>query len=400
MVRFEPFYVEKYMDEHELTAKYNISETCCASISVDQLVALSEKKDTQVIDLSRKMLYGEIPGSDALRSNLARLYSTKVGTPLPKENIRITPGAIAANQIVLSTLTGPGDHVICHYPTYQQLYSYPASIGAEVELWKAQAEKDWIPDTEELKKMIRPNTKLIIVNNPNNPTGAVMKKSWLQSVVEIAEEHNIPILADEVYRPLFHSINPMDPEFPPSILSMGYKNVIATGSLSKAYSLAGIRVGWIATRDPELIERFHQARHYSVISVSGIDDQVATFALSQDTIHALLARNIQLARTNLAVLEKFMIKHDDYAEWVKPQAGTTAFIKFSRDGQPVDSLDFCERLQEKTGAMLVPGDKCFGEEFKGYVRVGFVQEEEVLKGGLEQLRQFLRKDFDDVKLAE
>ncbi|KAI9689000.1 MAG: hypothetical protein M1822_000737 [Bathelium mastoideum] len=346
------------------------------------------------------MLYGAIPGSDALRSNLARLYSTKVGTPLHKDNIRITPGGIAANQLVLYSLAGPGDHVISHYPTYQQLYSYPASLGAEVDLWKARPEKGWIPEIEDLRKMVRTNTKLIIINNPNNPTGAVMKKSWLQSVIDIAEEHNIPILCDEVYRPLFHSIQPMDPEFPPSILSMGYKNTIATGSLSKAYSLAGIRIGWVASRDPDLIEAFHRARDYSIISVSQIGDQIATFALSQDTIHGLLARNLQLARTNLAVLEKFMIKHDDYAEWIKPLAGTTAFIKFSRDGKPVNATDLCERLQEKTGVMLVPGDKCFGKEFKGYVRLGYVQEEDVLREGLEHLRQFLRKDFDDVKLSE
>ncbi|KAI9656294.1 MAG: hypothetical protein M1821_004957 [Bathelium mastoideum] len=181
---------------------------------------------------------------------------------------------------------------------------------------------------------------------------------------------------------------------------MGYKNTIATGSLSKAYSLAGIRIGWVASRDPDLIEAFHRARDYSIISVSQIGDQIATFALSQDTIHGLLARNLQLARTNLAVLEKFMIKHDDYAEWIKPLAGTTAFIKFSRDGKPVNATDLCERLQEKTGVMLVPGDKCFGKEFKGYVRLGYVQEEDVLREGLEHLRQFLRKDFDDVKLSE
>ena len=227
-----------------------------------------------------------------------------------------------------------------------------------------------------------------------------MNKSWLQSVIDIAEEHNIPILCDEVYRPLFHSVQPMDPEFPPSILSMGYKNVIGTGSLSKAYSLAGIRVGWIASRDAELVEKFHRARDFSVISVSLIGDQIATFALSQDTIHNLLARNLQLARTNLAAVEKFMIKHDDYAEWVKPKAGTTSFIKFSRDGKPVDAIDFCEKLQAKTGVMLVPGDVSFGEEFKGYVRLGYVQEEDVVREGLELLRQFLRKDFDDVKLAE
>ncbi|KAI9700920.1 MAG: hypothetical protein M1820_006681 [Bogoriella megaspora] len=400
MVLLEPFAVEQYMNEHELTAKYNISESCCASISVDQLAALSEKKDAQVIDLSRKMLYGAIPGSKELRANLARLYSSKVGTPLPEDNILITPGAIAANYLVFYSLVGPGDHVICHHPTYQQLYSVPASFGAKVDLWKARPEDDWVPDIEELKKLVRPDTKLIIINNPNNPTGAVLNKSLLQKIIDLAEEHGITILSDEVYRPLFHSIGPMDAEFPPSILSMGYKNVIATGSLSKAYSLAGIRVGWIASRNPELVEKFWQARDYSVISVSGIDDQVAAFALGPDTVHSLLARNLALAKKNLAALEKFMIKYDDECEWVKPKAGTTAFIKFKRDGKAVDATDFCEKLQAKTGAMLVPGDFCFGEEFKGYVRLGYVQEEDVLKEGLEALKQFLKKDFDDVKLAE
>jgi aspartate/methionine/tyrosine aminotransferase len=151
------------MDEHELTAKHNISETCCASISVDQLAALSEKKDAQVLDLSRKLVYGAIPGSEALRGNLARLYSSKVGSPLPAENILITPGAIAANYLVFYSFVGPGDHVICHYPTYQQLYAVPTSLGAEVDLWKARPEKQWIPDIEELKSLIKPNTKMIVL---------------------------------------------------------------------------------------------------------------------------------------------------------------------------------------------------------------------------------------------
>ena len=179
---------------------------------------------------------------------------------------------------------------------------------------------------------------------------------------------------------------------------MGYENTICTGSLSKAYSLAGIRTGWIASRNRDIIEKCAEARDYTTISVSILDQQVAAFALDQNCIHSLLGRNIALARTNLELLERFVIKHDEYCTWVKPVAGTTAFIKFSRDGKPVDAREFCKQLQEKSGVMFLPGD-CFGEEFKGYVRIGYVNRTDVVKEGLEQARLFMRKEFDDIPLA-
>lgn len=400
MVKIEPFSVELWMDKYETEAKYNIAETCCASISIQQLQALSEDKTAEVIQLSKKLTYGAIRGSEALRSNLARLYSTKVGTPLPAENILSTPGAIAANYIFFYSLIGPGDHVICHYPTYQALYEVPASIGAEVDLWHARPEKQWVPDPDELKALIKPNTKLIVINNPNNPTGAVLKKSLLQNIIDIAAEHSIMILSDEVYRPIFHSITPMDSEFPPSILSMGYKHATATGSLSKAYALAGIRVGWIASRSGDFIKKLAEARHYTTISVSQLDEQVAAFALSQNTVHNLLGKNIQLAKKNLEILDRFVIKHDDVCEWVKPLAGTTAFVKFHREGSPINAVEFCRKLLENTGVMFVPGEECFGKEFKGYVRIGFVNDTEIIQEGLEKVRQFLRKELDDLPLAK
>ncbi|THY29042.1 PLP-dependent transferase [Aureobasidium pullulans] len=398
MVQIKPFAVEQWMDKYETTAKYNIAETCAASVSINELRELSEDKNAEIIDLSTVMNYGDIRGSEKLRENLARLYSSRSSNPLPKDNILIQPGAISSNALVLYSLVGPGDHVICHYPTYQQLYDYPVSLGAEVELWKATPEKQWEPDFEELKSMIKSNTKMIILNNPNNPSGAVLKKTLLQNIVELAQEKNITILSDEVYRPLFHGITPAENEFPPSVLSMGYENTICTGSLSKAYSLAGIRTGWIASRSRDIIEKCAEARDYTTISVSILDQQVAAFALDQNCIHSLLGRNIALARTNLELLERFVIKHDEYCTWVKPVAGTTAFIKFSRDGQPVDARELCKQLQEKVGVMFLPGD-CFGEEFKGYVRIGYVNRTEIIKEGLEQARLFMRKEFDDIPLA-
>ena len=219
------------MDEYELKAKYNIAETCCASISINELAALSDTKQASILDLSTPLTYGEIRGSSALLNNLARLYSSK-GTPLAPENILIQPGAISANFLVFDALVGPGDHVICQYPTYQALYDVPKSLGAEVQLWRADPNDAWKLDVEELKKLIKPNTKLLTINSPQNPTGAIIKRSQLEEIVSIAKEHGLIVMSDEVYRPLFHGINPADPEFPPSILSMGYEKTIATGSLS------------------------------------------------------------------------------------------------------------------------------------------------------------------------
>lgn len=223
----------------------------------------------------------------------------------------------------------------------------------------------------------------------------------LEEIVEIAREHSLIIFSDEVYRPLFHSTSPSDPEFPPSILSLGYEKAIATGSLSKAYSLAGVRIGWIASRSREIIETCATARDYTTISVSQLDDQVASFALDSNCVHSLLRRNIDLAKRNLDALESFIEKHRWACEWVRPKAGTTAFIKFSKMGKAVDDEVFCTMLLEKTGAMLSPGRKCFGNgvDFKGYVRFGFVPHAEVLDGGLEALRKFLENWYEDVPLA-
>ena len=379
------------MDKYETTpGVLNIAETCAASISIDDLVALCEDPNIEPpLKTSTKLTYGSIRGSNALRERLASLYSARVSSPLPTDNVLITPGAIAANFLLFYTLIGPGDHVVCVYPTYQQLYAVPESLGAEVSLWKLKKDKKYIPDIEELKLLVKENTKMIIINNPNNPTGATIPKSVLLGLVDFARERNIIILSDEVYRPLFHGVSPVDQEFPPSMISMGYSKTIITGSMSKAYSLAGIRLGWIASRDRSIIEAIATARDYTTISVSQLDDQVATYALSGSVLHALLARNIKLAKTNVALLEAFVNSHSSICSWVKPTGGTTAFIKFEKSAQAIDDVQFCIDVIEKTKIMFLPGSKCFGQEFKGFVRIGFVCETEVLKEALKKLGAFL-----------
>lgn len=369
----------------------NIAETCAASISIQDLQSLSTVATrTSPLSLSKKLTYGAIRGSDVLRERVAALYADDAAEPLPASNILVTQGAIAANFMLLFTLIGPQDHVICVYPTYQQLYSVPQSLGAEVSLWTLKEELGYIPDVGELDSLVKDNTKMIVLNNPNNPSGATIPQSALSRVVEFAKARDIIVLCDEVYRPLFHSL-PDGEAGPPSILSFGYKKTISTGSMSKAWSLAGIRVGWIASRDPDLIEAVAAARDYTTISVSQLDDQVAGYALSEAVRPGLLRRNLELARTNLTILDAFVQAHAGVCKWVKPTAGTTAFIRFTHKGSPVDDEVFCLDVLDKTKAMFLPGQKCFGhgKDFGGYVRIGYVGETAVLEEALTQLGRYV-----------
>lgn len=385
------------MDKYEVTpGVLNIAETCAASISIDDLQALCEDRSVPgpLSNMStRKLTYGAIRGSEVLRERLASLYSARVTSPLPSDNILITPGAIAANFLVLYTLIGPGDHVICQHPTYQQLYDVPKSLGAEVSLWKLRKNNNYIPNLGHLEDLVKENTKMIIINNPNNPTGSTTPKSVLQGLVDFAKERNIIILSDEVYRPLFHGISPVEPEFPPSIVSFGYTKTISTGSMSKAYSLAGIRIGWIASRDRDIIEAIASARDYTTISVSQLDDQIAAYALSGAVFHSLLSRNINLAKTNVKLLERFVDQWNDVCSWVKPTGGTTALVKFEVDDKPIDDVQFCIDVIEQTKVMFLPASKCFGQEFKGCVRIGFVCETEVLQEALKKLSVYVRNNL-------
>lgn len=209
------------------------------------------------------------------------------------------------------------------------------------------------------------------------------------------------IHSDEVYRPLFHSLDP-EQDTPPSILEFGYEKVLATGSMSKAFSLAGIRLGWIASPSNKIIEACAATRHFTLISVGQIDDRVATHALSRPCVDNLLQRNVQLARQNLAALNAFVNEFSWAVEWTRPKAGTTAFIKFvNRQGKAIDDVEFCKTLQEKTGVMLVPGSKCFGGDvdFRGYVRMGYVPDNQSMVNGLKELRQFMVDEYEMLPLA-
>ncbi|RSL39329.1 hypothetical protein CEP54_016341 [Fusarium duplospermum] len=395
MVLIAPFTSEQYMGKYENTpGVVNIAESCADSVSIDDLIGLSKDPQRSPIDPGLKLTYGPVPGSQELRK-LVAAHCSHEATQLSADDVIITQGAIGANFLALYTLVHPGDHIICMYPAYQQLYDVPRSVGAEVSFWKLREEEGFAPNIQDLKALIRSNTKMIIINNPNSPTGILIPTDDLEEIAKLAKEKNIIVFSDEVYRPLFHGGTSGQIDIPVPATTLGYERAVVTGSMSKGFALAGIRVGWIASRDKNIMEAIASARDYTTISVSQLDDQVASFALSPATRPSLVDRNISLARKNIKILKDFVQQHKSLCRWVEPKAGTTAFVQFSKNGEPVDDFKFCQDVLNKTQVYFCPGSYCFGgnEDFKGYVRIGYVGDTDVLVEGLQRLGAYIEESL-------
>lgn len=371
-MKIRAFGVEIWMNKYETQCEFNLAETCVESLTVAELLAMAGKSNSVLEDLNpMKLTYGAIEGSERLRGAITGLYTAQ---KIP--NITITHGAIGANALVHETLVEPGDRVISVLPTYQQHYSIPASFGADVQILKLREENGFLPDLAELAKLATPGTKLIVLNNPNNPTGSLMDKAFLEEVVKIARNCGAWILCDEVYR----GTDQAGDGFTASVADL-YEKGISTGSMSKTYSLAGLRLGWIAG-PVELIHAVSIHRDYNTISVGMLDDYFAALALESRA--KILARSQQITRGNLAILDAW-VAGEPRITYVKPKSGTTALLKYDVD---LTSEEFCIRLLEDTGVMLTPGSAM---DMEGYLRIGYANNPEILKSGLARITDFLRK---------
>ena len=371
-MKIRPFAVEEWMNAYETGARYNIAETCVDSISVDELFRLCGEDSAAFWKRfsARRLTYGDIEGAPAFREGICRLYKT-----LKPEEVVTTHGAAGANHHVFYSLVEPGDRVISIMPTYQQLYSIPESYGAEVRLLNLTPENGYLPALEQLRELAVPGTKLICVNNPNNPTGALMSTELLREIVEIARSVDAYVLCDEVYRHLTQ-----EDVWCESIVDL-YEKGISVSSMSKVFSLAGLRLGWIATHDEALRKALLSHRDYNHISCGMFDEALAAVALQHSDI--ILKRNRGIVRENLAVLDAW-VQSEPRIHYQKPRAGTTALVYY--DYAP-DSYAFCTRMYHETGAFVTPGD-CF-EQPKS-MRIGYASDAQTLKDGLAAISAFLR----------
>lgn len=379
-MKIRDFGVEIWMNRYENHCELNLAETCVESLTLAELLDMAGKRDDILAELlPMKLTYGAIEGSDRLRRLIAGLYEKQA-----MENVVVTHGAIGANALVHETLVEPGDRVVSVLPTYQQHYSIPESFGADVRILKLAAENGFLPDLGELRRLATPGTKLICLNNPNNPTGSLMDRDFLVQVAAIARGCGAWILCDEVYRGTDQEGDGMTA----SIADL-YEKGISTGSMSKTYSLAGLRLGWIAG-PKALLQQVSIHRDYNTISVGMLDDHFAAIAL--ENRDRILARSHEITRRNLAILAEW-VEGEPLISWVKPKSGTTALLKYDL---PLASEAFCRTLLERTGVMLTPGSAM---DMEGHLRIGYANGEAILREGLARISVFLREEQAALRAA-
>lgn len=366
------FKVEEWMNIHENDAKYNLGETCVDSMTIKELIELSgENVEDYCVSLANmRMTYGDILGSSELLSAISGLYSDIAPT-----QILTGHGAIGANYQVTLSLVSTEDNIVVFSPSYPQFDSLAASIGAEVRYLPLKYEDGFIPDIELLKSIVDDHTKLIAFNNPNNPTGTVIREDVLKQISDVAKSVNAYVLSDEVYRGITD-----EGQYAPSIVDF-YSKGISTGSMSKVFSLAGLRLGWIVTKDEELLQKCISRRDYDIISMSSISETLALLALENK--EKILKRNRNIVCANRTILNRF-VHNNNQLHFVAPTGGTTALVFYNND---IPSIDFSTQLLNEMGVLVVPGI-FFGAEQS--VRIGYAFDQNTFKESLDLIDVFCR----------
>ncbi len=364
-MEIKDFLTEKWMTDYERQAKVNLTDTSAQSWSLQELLALEPEQPDFLLD------YGWIDGDPDLRKEILSLYQDQ-----RDETLTITNGALQANEMIMSILLHPGDHVITITPGYQQFSEFPKWLGCEVS--EVELTQDWTLDLDRLKEAIRPKTRLIIFDNPSNPTGMVLDQKQLEKLAAICKAHDLWLVIDEVYRDLDGSM--------PSLSDL-YEKSAVTGSLSKTMGLAGLRLGWIKG-NPTLVDQIRTFRDYTIICAGPVSEKLAALALRNREF--LLERYHQILDENHQMVKEWLSQSQLFSCHLASK-GPVQFLQLP-DG--VRSEPFCKALIEQTGIFFVPG-ATFGKE--GYVRFGLGKKQENLMEALRTLEDFTLQYMENQK---
>jgi aspartate/methionine/tyrosine aminotransferase len=350
-VRVAPFAIERYYERWEFRAELMLSSSDCESRTVDDLLSLEPEARERLLAL--RLGYTEVPGSQELRSAVASCYEhTEAGDVL----------ALAAAEegifLVYHALLDSSAHAVVETPCYGSALELARSTGASVSEWRRRYEDRWEHDVAALEGLLRPQTKIVYINTPHNPTGTQMRGEVFERVLELAAEREIVVLCDEVYRGLEHDGADRLPA-----ACDHYARAISLGAVSKAHGLPGLRVGWLAGRSREPMERIKELKLYTTICCSAPSELLVALALR----HAdrLIGQSRELLLANLPLLHAFLDRHGETFAWVAPGAGPIGFAHVSG----VDDVTaWCERIAAEAGVLLLPGS-VYGEP--SHVRLGF-----------------------------
>lgn len=365
-MRLPPFAMERWQSRFEHRVDFNLSESGVEPLT---LAALAELLgfDPAAVSLG----YVQTNGSDRLRERIAALYPGA-----GPENVVVTTGGAEANFLALWRLVSPGDRVAVLQPTYGQTPGLAEGLGAEVRTWHLEASRGWHPAPGAAGEAVGDAARLVVVTNPNNPTGAVLEPEARAEVVEVAERGGAWLLSDEVYAGA-----EVSGEETPTLWGEG-ERVLVTGSLSKAYGLPGLRLGWVVA-PAGLAEELWAAKDYTTIAPTALSDALAARVLRPDARASVLERTRGIVRENLAILAAWLDDRPDLFSFVPPAAGAICFVRYSLD---LGSSEVAERLRTERGVLVVPGDH-FGLD--GFLRLGFGVRAAYLREALERIASWL-----------
>jgi aspartate/methionine/tyrosine aminotransferase len=337
-MQITPFRIEEYMGKHEFRAKYLLSSSDAESQTIEELLALEPGAHDAF--LKHWCGYTESPGAPWLREVLAKMYQN-----ITADQLIVVSAAEEAIFLFYHALLTPADHAIVETPCYESALTLPASTGAAVSKWRRKPANGWAHDFAALESLIRPNTRAIYINSPHNPTGLLMPSEIFRGVLDLARHQNIYVFCDDVYRELEHD--------PATRLPAGcdlYERALSLSSVSKTYGLPGLRLGWLACHDKQLLEKIVSLKHYTTICASAPSEFLTALAFRHR--QKFIDRNLQIVLRNLRQLSAFFARHTDLFEWTPPNASTIGFARY-KGRQNVQ--DFCEQLVREAGVLLLPG---------------------------------------------
>ncbi|MCF8044439.1 MAG: aminotransferase class I/II-fold pyridoxal phosphate-dependent enzyme [Desulfarculaceae bacterium] len=374
-MKIAPFELERYFAKYEFSVEHLLCCSDCEPLGMQELVSMADE-ETRTMWENLTLGYTESDGLPALRQQIAALYSN-----MAREDVFVAaPEELIF--ILMNTLLEKEDHVVTTYPAYQSLYQVALSTGCTVSKWMPEYGNDGFRfDVEQLKDLLCDKTRLIVINFPHNPTGALPDGDEIRAVVELARERGIYIFSDEMYRYLEHP----GTERIASVCDL-YEKGISLSGMSKSFSLAGLRIGWLATSDREILGEAACFKDYTTICNSAPSEILALMGLRSK--ERIVSGNLELIRGNLDLLDEFFQIHETLFEWKKPNAGSVAFpgLKLKKG-----AADFCSGLLAEKGVLLLPS-RVYGSEWQGEnVRIGFGRRN--MQEGLERLDVYIRENL-------
>jgi aspartate/methionine/tyrosine aminotransferase len=369
-MRLEPFEMERFQSTWEHQVAWNLSESGVEPLRLEELALTAADREAV---LRQPLAYTQTNGTLELRTLIAGLYPDAGA-----RNVQVTNGGAEANLCTLLQIVQPGDEIVMMTPNYMQAPGLARALGATVVDWPLRINETatrWVPDLEQLERLVNPRTRAVFICHPNNPTGGRLTPGELDRIGSIASRHGGWVISDEIYRGA-----ELDAVESPTMWGRA-PQVIITSGLSKAYGLPGLRIGWIVA-PPPIVDAVWGIHDYTTIAPGAVSDLLARIALSPDGRARLLARTRGIVRTNYQLLRSWLDKRTQFSH-VPPEAGAIAFVKYAH---PIRSTALVERLRTERGVLVVPGDH-FGMD--GYLRVGFGSHPEHLVGALERIAEVM-----------